>query len=238
MKINWSAIKLIVLLVLAGVLFSFTQQRNDARKLKGMTVEFTDENSPFITLEAVNKLLIQNIDSVTSIPKEKVVLKEMESRLLENAMVRDAQVFVTVDGKLGAKIEQRNPIMRVAGSPNYYVDEDGKKMPLSKVFTARVPLVTGTSKTNFAELAPIVLRIREDNFMNRSVVGIHKNVDGSIVLKLRKQAFKVRFGKLNDIDRKFTNFKAFYQKAKNDKILADYTLVNLEFGNQVVATKK
>ena len=113
MKVNFGFIKLALVLVIVGLLFGFTNQRNDVRKLKSIEVEFTDENSPFITLSAVNKLLIQNGDSVTSIAKETLVLKEMESRLLEHPMVRDAQVFVTVDGELRAKIEQRKPIGRV-----------------------------------------------------------------------------------------------------------------------------
>jgi cell division protein FtsQ len=183
-------------------------------------------------------LLIQNGDSVTSIAKETLVLKEMESRLLEHPMVRDAQVFVTVDGELRAKIEQRKPIGRVSGSPNYYVDEDGNKMPLSKVYAARVPLITGTSKNNFTELTPLLLKLREDEFMSQSVVGIHENVDGTVELKMRKMDFKVRFGKLKEIDKKFQNYKAFYKKAKKDKTLTAYNLVNLQFGNQVVAIKK
>lgn len=237
MKGNWSVIRVLLLLVLVGVLYGFTRQRNEGRKLTGLEVHFTDENSPFITLSTVNKLLIQNSDSVTSITKETLVLKEMESRLLQNPMVRDAQVFVTVDGKLGAKIEQRNPIARVADNPSYYVDEDGEKMPLSKVYAARVPIITGLSKTNFTELTPLLLKIRNDEFMKKSVVGIHKSKAGIIDFEMRKMDFNVRLGKMEGIERKFQNFKAFYQKAKRDNKLTSYRLVDLQFGNQVVATK-
>ncbi len=238
MKGKWSVIRLVILLVLVGVLYGFTHIRNQGRKLTGLDIHFTDENNPFITVSAVNKLLIQNEDSVTSITKETLVLKEMESRLLQNPMVRDAQVFVTVDGELGAKIEQRNPIARVADNPSYYVDEDGKKMPLSTVYAARVPIITGSSKTNFTELTPLLLAIRNDDFMNKSVVGIHKKRNGIIDFEMRKMDFNVRLGKMEDIDKKFQNFKAFYQKAKRDDKLTSYRLVDLQFGSQVVATKK
>ncbi|MEM7187233.1 MAG: hypothetical protein AAF466_11295, partial [Bacteroidota bacterium] len=186
----------------------------------------------------VNKLLIQNNDSVTSISKETLVLNEMESRLLRHPMVRDAQVFVTVDGTLGARIEQRNPLARVAGSPDYYVDEDGKKMPLSTVYAARVPLITGSSDNNFTELTPLLIKLRDDDYMSRSVVGIHRNRDGTVEMRIRKQDFKVFFGTLEDMDMKFQNYKAFCKKARIDGKLASYKRVNLQFGNQVVATKK
>jgi len=238
MKSSFGYIKIGLALVIIGVLYGFTNQRNEGRKLTGVDVEFTDENSPFITLSTVNKLLIQNSDSVTSIAKETLVLKEMESRLMQHPMVRDAEVFVTVDGKLKAEIEQRKPIGRVAGSPNYYVDEDGKKMPLSKVYAARVPLITGTSKNNFTELTPLLLKLRNDEFMSQSVVGLHQNRNGTVELKMRKMDFKVFFGKVKDMDLKFQNYKAFFKKAKKDKTLTVYDVVNLEFGHQVVAIKK
>ena len=37
---------------------------------------------------------------------------------------------------------------------------------------------------------------------------------------------------------KFQNYKAFYQKIKQDSMLGNYKTVDLRFGNQVVATKK
>jgi cell division protein FtsQ len=40
------------------------------------------------------------------------------------------------------------------------------------------------------------------------------------------------------MDKKFENFKAFYQKAKMDNTLQSYKTVDLQFGSQVVATKK
>jgi cell division protein FtsQ len=162
----------------------------------------------------------------------------MEQRLQENPMVRDAQVYVSVDGTLGAKIEQRKPIGRVSASPDYYLDADGKKMPLSDVYSARVPLITGISKNNFAEVTQLLLKINDDEFMRRSVVGLNRKTNGEIELELRKANFKVLFGKPENIEKKFQNFKAFYKKTKQDSTLYGYNMVNLKFESQVIATKK
>lgn len=238
MKRGLEIIKFVVLLGVIAFLFSFTKKRNDARKITKLEIEFIDENSPFITYDTVNKLLIQNPAKVTSIDKETLVLREMEQRLRENPMVRDAQVYVSVDGTLGAKIEQRRPIGRVSASPDYYLDADGKKMPLSTVYSARVPIITGTSKNNFNEVTTLLLKINEDEFMKRSVVGINRRVDGSIEFELRKMDFNVLFGQPENIEQKFQNFKAFYKKTKKDSTLFGYKMVNLKFDNQVIATKK
>ncbi len=219
MKRSIEFIKFILLLGLMAFLFSFSKKRNDARKITKIDIEFVDENSPFITYNSVNKLLIQNQEKVTSVGKETLVLKKMEQRLRENPMIRDAQVYVSVAGTLGAKIEQRKPIGRVSASPDYYLDADGMKMPLSDVYSARVPIITGTSKNNFNEVTPLLLKIEKDEFMRSSVVGLNRKTDGDIELQLRKVDFKVLFGKPENIEKKFQNFKAFYKKTKQDSTL-------------------
>lgn len=122
-------LKFTFLLGLIVFLFGFGKKRNDQRKLTKLEVEFVDSNTPFIAHNTVNNLLIQNNVEVADIGKETLVLKEMENRLRENPMVREAQVFVTINGVLGAKIKQRDPVGRVAqkhlGS-DYYLDAEGK----------------------------------------------------------------------------------------------------------------
>ncbi len=238
MKSSWIYIKIVLLIVLIGFLFGFSNKRNESRKLSKIEVEFVDDNNPFITVDAVNKLLIQNQVTVTGIGKETLVLNELEHRLINNPMVRNAQVFVSVDGRLGAKIEQRKPLGRVSGSPDWYLDADGKRMPLSQIYTARVPLITGVSRNNFEEVAPLLIKINEDEFMKTSVVGIHEHFNGTITLRLRKQDFNLFLGKPVAIEKKFQNYKAFYKKNQQDTILKQYSRVNLQFESQVVATKK
>ncbi len=238
MKRSLLILKFLLLAGLLAFLFSFSNKRNENRKLSKIDIAFTDENDPFLTVHTVNKLLIQNDAKVTGIGKETLVLKEMEHRLFENPMVREAQVYVTIDGVLGAKITQRNPVGRVVSAPDYYLDDEGKKMPLSVEYSARVPLITGFSKTNFSELTPLLLKINQDAFMKSSVVGLHQNMDGDIELQMRKQVFKVLFGKPLFIEKKFQNFKAFYKKTKQDSTLYGYDRINLEFEGQVIATKK
>ncbi len=238
MKINWMLVKFVLLIVVVIFLFSFSKKRNEARNIKNVTVEFINDSSPFITVNTVNKLLIQSNGKVKNIGKETLVLKELEQRLVENPMVRDAQVFITIDGTLGAKIEQRQPVGRISGSPDVYLDEDGKVMPLSEIYSARVPLISGISKTGFSEVTPVLQKINEDEFMKTSVIGVEEFKDGSMSLKLREHDFDVFIGKPKALEKKFQNFKAFYAKTKQDSSLYTYKRINLQFETQVVATKK
>lgn len=238
MKINWNFIGFTVLLSFVVFLYGFSKQRNDARNLTKIEVHFEDITPPFITLNSVNKLLIQNYDTVASIPKEALVLKEVEERLLKNQMIHSAEVYMTVEGKLGANIKQRTPIARVIDKQDYYLDTQGEKMPLSRVHTARVPIVTGAVTKHAKQLTGLLLQINQDQMIKSSVVALEVLEDGTLKLKIRKQDFTVLFGTPKNAALKFQNYKAFYQKIKQDSMLNRYKTVDLRFGNQVVATKK
>lgn len=229
-------------LLLGGIvfLFGFSNKRNDRRNLSKIEVKFLDANSPFITHEAVNKLLIQNVDSLTELSKEDLDLRSMEKRLEENPMIRKAEVFVTVDGALGAWIEQRDPIgrMQTSSGEAVYIDSDGMQMPLSSVYSARVPIVSGVSEEDLEIITPLLLKIREDEFMRRMVVGLSQQQNGDIQLDLRNTNLKANFGKPINIDKKFQNFRAFYNKTTQDSTIYGYSKINLKFESQVIATKK
>ncbi|MDG2052369.1 MAG: hypothetical protein P8J69_01140 [Flavobacteriaceae bacterium] len=109
MKINWGIIKFLVIMSLIVFMFGFSKQRNEVRKITKIDIEFKDEKRLFITENTVNKLLIQNKDSVTSIGKETLDLNKMEKRLSENPMIKNADIYVTVNGVLGVKVIQEDP---------------------------------------------------------------------------------------------------------------------------------
>lgn len=238
MKINWGIIKFLVIASLIVFMFGFSKQRNEVRKIAKIDIEFKDENRLFITENTVNKLLILNNDSVASIGKETLDLNKMEKRLLENPMIKNADVYVTVDGVLGVNVIQRKPIARVKGNPNFYLDEDGLSMPLSTVHSARVPIITGISENQYVEVTELVKKITNDEFMKEYVVGLDVTNGGDVYLRIRKNEFKVLFGKSIDIENKFQKFKAFYKLTKKDSLLDNYSLINLRFKDQVVATKR
>ncbi len=237
MKINLEIIKFVTVLALVGFLFGFANNRNNHRKITKIDVTFLDDNNPFITEKTVNKLLIQNSSDTVNIGKERLVLKEIEDRLQNNPMIKKADVYLTIDGQLHALIKQRKPIARVLGSPNYYIDEDGKKMPLSQVYSARVPLVTGFDKKE-KTIVSLLNKIQEDAFFKKMIVGVKISQSGNVEAKCRKHDFIIDFGRPIDLDRKFQNFKAFYHKTKQDSSLFSYNKISLKFGKQVIATKK
>ena len=238
MRVNWNYIKLFVLLGLVVFLFAFSTNRNNVREISAPQVEFTSEHNLFITNETVSKLLIQNCGGVKNVPKETLDLNELENALKSNPMIKTAEVYVAVNGTLNAEIEQKTPIARISTNASYYIDDEGSFMPLSKNYSARVPLVTGyIEKNNLKNVYKVALKIRNDEFLKKHVFEIHQDINKKLYLKLRKCDFIVQLGDGNFLNKKINNLKAFYKINQKDKTLNNYSKVNLQFENQVICTK-
>ncbi|MGB5418468.1 cell division protein FtsQ/DivIB [Algibacter sp.] len=229
---------MIVLLGLVVFLFAFSSSRNAHRNLSAPHVKFIGENNLFITNETVSKLLIQNYGGVKNMPKETLVLNELENTLKSNPMIKTAEVYVAVNGTLNAEIEQKTPIARISTNASYYIDDEGLYMPLSKNYSARVPLVTGyIEKNNLKNVYKIARKINEDEFLKKHVFEIHQDINKELYLRLRKCDFLVKLGNEDFLDKKINNLKAFYKKNQKDNTLNNYSKVNLQFENQVICTK-
>ncbi|GGD20893.1 cell division protein FtsQ/DivIB [Hyunsoonleella pacifica] len=227
-----------VLFVMVGLLYAFASVKNGVREISKTNISFSGENSLFITQETVSKLLIQNQEHIKNVPKETLDLNTLEQALNSNPMIKSAEVYVAVNGILNAEIKQKRPVARVSTNASYYIDDEGKYMPLSSNFTARVPLVTGyVEKNNLKNVFKIARKVETDDFLKRHVVEIHQNVNGNIALKLRQCKFTVNLGRLDFLDKKINNLKAFYKKSLKEKTLNKYSKVNLQFDSQVVCTK-
>ena len=224
---------------MVGFLFAFSNQRNKTRILGEPQIKFLGENKLFITEATVSKLLIVNQEPVSNQPKEIIDLNELESALNSNPMIKEAEVFMSVNGELSAEIEQKRPIARVNTNASYYIDDEGAFMPLSYNYTARVPLVTGNIEKNKLETVfQFAKAVDKDDFLKKYVIEIRQNEDETIDFKIRKSNFIVHLGTLKQLEKKINNFKAFYQKALKDQVLDNYAIVNLKFDKQVICTKK
>lgn len=238
MRVNWNYIKVSVLVLAIAGLYGFADYRGKNRKVEDITIKFLGDNNLYLTEDAVNKLLIQNYGSVKNRDKEQVVLNTIEEIIESNPMVKNAQVYFSVNGELISEIIQRKPIGRVEGVNRFYLDDSGNRMPLSKYHSARVPIITGKITGKSLEDAYVILNyIYKDDFLRKNVIGIHIKDEGDYQLKLRVEEFVVNLGNVKNLDEKFKNFMAFYLKATKDKTLENYAAVSLEFDNQVVCTK-
>ncbi|GAA4277172.1 hypothetical protein [Aquimarina mytili] len=237
-KKGYTYLKFSGLVILIIILFAFTSKRNKQRKINKVSIEFVEEQDPYVNEMTVNKLLIQNQERVTNVGKEILVLNTVEKGLDAHKMIEHSDVYLTVNGELKAQIKQRSPIARVNAVTSFYVDVTGSTMPLSNSYSAHVPLVHNVSEREVPEVFPLLKKIQDDEFLKKHVVGVFRTFKGHYELELRVYSFRVVIGKVENLENKVRNFKAFYQKALKDQSLDKYKKVSLQFSNQVVCTIK
>ena len=236
---NWTNIRLLLMFMLVIFLLSFTSKRNENRKLKKSVILFVGNTEPFVKQETVNKLLIENNEGVSSIQKVNLDLNKLEKNLNAQEMIEKSDVYVSIDGVLKAVVKQKTPIARIFDNEDsFYIDYEGNRMPLSTNFTARVPLVSGgINKNNNEDLAQLLRIIHDDPFLKKNIIGIEIMPNGSLKMHNRNFDFQIDFGKLINMEHKFKNYKAFFQKAVLDSSLYKYKKIDLRFTEQVVCTK-
>jgi cell division protein FtsQ len=221
------------------VLYSFTSNRNAHRKITKSEVIFVGKSDNFIDAKTVNKLLIENNKGLQSIAKSDLNLDKLENSINKNPMVEKAQVFVSVDGVLKAFVKEKKPIARVFNDEStYYIDYQGNTMPLSNTNTARVPLVLGSiSAKNRKQLTKVLKLIYDDPFLKKNIIGLELDNNDDLQMRNRNYNFQIEFGKMVHIEKKFKNYKAFFQKVVLDSTLNKYKKINLRFNHQVVCSK-
>ena len=107
-----------LLIISLGFLYSFSSARNQQNKISEIVVEFEKGNNNFLTHSMVNKLLIQNQESIQNKAKSVIDLYGLEKNVSKNPYVEKASVFLTIGGQLKSTIKQRTPIARIIAKNN------------------------------------------------------------------------------------------------------------------------
>ena len=230
-------IKLFFLLVLISGLFYSTISVNNLRDISKTDIYIHDSSNLFITKDSIKSAVIEII-TTKNIHKSSVHLKALEFELNKIELVKKSDVFIDVNGTIVIDIEQRKPIARFIDNKSY-LDEDGLVMPKSKYYSARVPVIKGY--TNSQDQLDLIYKlsnyIKDDKFFSQSATEILIDSNSNFSIKLRDYRFKILIGQLNNLDLKIKNFKAFYINASANQILNKYSVINLQFDNQVVCIK-
>ncbi|MFK8266698.1 cell division protein FtsQ [Capnocytophaga cynodegmi] len=228
-------LKIVTIILLPVSLQIFASNRNQTRTIKEINVDHQSSDM-YITDETVRRMVL-NPQSKTEIGSLKI--NEIEKLLDNHAMIEKSEVFCTIDGILNVKIKQRQPLARFYEEGKFfYMDSQGKKMPLSDSFSARVPLVTGNiDEKHWENIYSLIKFIQNDEFLTKNITKINIKRNGEYEFDMRIASFIVIWGDLEEMEQKKANLKAFYKQMEKSNTLNVYKIVNLKYSNQVVCTK-
>ena len=206
-------------------------------------------------------LLIDRKDVITSIDRSfgfkleglqigEVDIERLERILEEDPFILDADVFIDAMNNINIGIDQRAPILRIIDNNglNYYLDKDGKKLPLSKHFSARVLTATGNipphtlefqerKKHRLKDLFEFSKLLLKDPFFEALIEQIHVGNKGEYVLipKIGKQ--KIYFGRFSKAEDKLENLKIFYEEGMTREGWKKYVALDVRYKGQVIGIK-
>lgn len=254
-------------LIAAGMLLSlgFVNKEQEALLCKSLDIHVNqDYDLLFLDNMDIAKMIHDRGDSIINQPKASVNIVEIQQALNSHENIAAAKVYMTIDGKVKVEVKQRKPIMRVINvfGDSYYLDDDGKLMPLSDKYTARVVIANGNIDETFAnnymhsvnetaedenkrsasmldELHAMGKYIDANPFWKAQVRQIYVNDDKDMELVPLAGNQKIIFGDTTAMEEKFNKLLTFYQQGLNTTGWWNkYSVINLKFKNQIVCTKK
>ena len=223
-----------------------------------------DEDNFFVQPEDIKKLITERGDSIIGQPVSSFNVPELENVLNSHAAIAKAEVYVTVNGEVKVDVKQRKPLIRIIDKYNdsYYIDNEGRFMPLSDKYTAKVLLANGDFRdpynahymysisqieadsslresTMVDDLYELAKYINADKFLKAQIAQVYVNSDKDIELIPRVGDQRIILGDISNMDEKFRKLLIFYKQGLNPTgWWNNYSVINLKFKNQVVCTKK
>lgn len=213
-------------------------------KIKGVGETFYIDKGDIITIlkNGSDKKLIGQ-------PLTKINLAGMEKLLEKSSWVEDAEIYFDSQDVLHITATERQPVARIFTrmGTSYYIDSAAVRLPLLQKMSVRVPLVTnfpGGKKLksqdsvllkNIKELAMFVVN---NPFWNAQVAQIdivdEKNIE--IIPTIGNHI--IRIGSATNIEEKFDRLFVFYKKVLSKTGFDHYSIVDVQYKNQVVATQR
>ena len=232
---KWSMLLSVIVLLMA---FSIKNQKNG--NCQAFNVIVVSSENHFINDKIINDLLRSKNLHPFGKTKVEIAMDEIEKSIGNHPAIKQINAYCDIAGNVSVEILQRNPIARVVTINNsFYIDENGKRMPLSKMYTARTLVITGNM--HFIEKGDLFLLakfIAENPFWKAQIMQIHAENNGDLILIPRVGYQQIVLGKPTDIADKFSKLKLLYEKGILEKGWNNYSHINLKFKNQIVCTKE
>ena len=208
--------------------------RNQNKKSFEKNIIYTG-NNVFLNDSIVNKLLTQIQGDKYLKSKDSLYLNYIESELKNNQFIEKVEVYWKFHDFLEIKIKEREPLY-ILKNKNFFVDSYGKFFPMKKIEKDLPKVFTKLSKDNLNIITKFILRINQDNFMKRELNKIYFE-NNEFKINLKSYDFNIIFGNSKRLNEKVEKLKVFcaFQNAQDS--LKNYPVVNLNYLNQVIASK-
>ncbi len=244
-----TGVKLVALMMVVVTAVGLVEKKQQSKTCNRVVVNIDNQfDNYFINENDILKLVSEGgMNYILGKKIDEFDLKNIEYRIKSNKFVHDVEVFTDLEGNLVVHAKQSKPIARVVQTygPDAYIDTDGRILPVSDRFTARVLLISGdftrTLVKSDLEKTPegkqifeMLQYIQRSELWQAQIVQLDIDARGEIVLYSQVSDQLIEFGKAEDIARKFKKLEIFYKEILPKKGWNKYERVNLKYENQIV----
>jgi cell division protein FtsQ len=252
-------ILLIIPVVYLVVLPVYLVRSSKARPCSGIVIDIRDSTDFHFVTERQLLNIVYGIgvrivgNNVKDIP-----VAEIENKIQALRELKVAEVYMTIDGKLHLYADQRNPVMRVMpdNGGDYFIDEQGVVIRRRNLYNPRLHIVEGNINISSAmldgvsvldtsiknsilkDIFPLVNYINDDNFWSAQIDQISVDNNDEIDLIPRVGTQLVHLGTVENFEGKLRNLGAFYDKVLPEVGWNKYSLINLEYKDQIVCKRR
>ncbi|MEZ5070132.1 MAG: hypothetical protein R2751_03960 [Bacteroidales bacterium] len=232
-----------------AVMLGFVSSEGEKVLCKRIDVRMTDTlDSRFVRERDVREALAASGMDLQGYPLNEINARTLESLLEENPYVRKAEISKDVSGTMEVSIEQRVALVRVMpeGHAGYYLDREGRVLPLSPSFSPRIVMATGhfpepgeaDPDSCLRELRIFTTYLSRNDFWNDQIVQIYRTSKGEYELVPRVGAHQILLGGMESWRRKLYNLELLYKQGLSTYGWNTYGTINLKYTNQVICTKR
>ena len=175
-------------------------------------------------------------------PMDQISTRAIEQAIQSNPLIERVDCYKTPSGKIGIDLYQRIPVLRVFDQTGkqLIVDKNGTLMPPKTKCKSNILVATGAISEKFAcgPLYDFVMYINQNDFWNNQIQQIYVKREDAIELIPRVGDHIIYMGTLYDYEQKLERLKTFYKKVLNKVGWNKYSMINIEFSNQIICTDK
>lgn len=204
--------------------------------------------SRFVTRSDVREILENSEMHLQGYPLAEINLRKLERELEENPYIRNAEVSKDISGKLEVRVDQRVPLVRIMpeGKQGFYLDLEGKRLPLSHQFTPLILLASGNipdqgirqPADHLEEIHRFSQYLSGHPFWKEQIVQIYVDQHGEYELIPRVGAHHILLGSMDQWQKKLRNLEMLYRQGLSRYGWNNYGTINLKYTNQVICTKR
>ena len=248
-------IPVLYLLIIPGFMASST----NSKPCGGIVIDISDSSDyHFVTKKQLLNLAYGNSGRIVGKPVKEVSVSEIENRINVLRELKKAEAYMTVDGMVHVFVEQRNPVMRIMpdNGGDFFVDEEGVVMRRRNLYNPRLHIIKGNvnisaamlngvsvldtsiKKSVLKDIYPLLNYINDDRFWSAQIDQIYVDGNDEIDLIPRAGNQQIHLGTVENFEGKLRNLEAFYDKVLPVVGWNKYSLINLEYKDQIVCKKR